>query len=68
LAFLETINEDDIFFYDMSAVDKCPTYKKQLETNFAAWLKAKYGTADAWKQAWEARRLMKSRWTGGRAD
>ena len=52
LAFLETVNETNVFCYQFSEVDKCPTYKKQLETNFAIWLKAKYGTADAWKQAW----------------
>ncbi len=52
LCFLEGINENDIFFFDLANVEKCPTYKKRLEQNFAAWLKERYGSAAAWKKAW----------------
>jgi hypothetical protein len=52
LAFLEGINENNIFFFDLANVEKCPTYKMRLEQNFAAWLKEQYGDATAWKKAW----------------
>jgi hypothetical protein len=53
LAFIETTNEDSMFFYTFSgAIDKCPTYKEALRKQFAAWLKQKYVTQDALSQAW----------------
>ncbi len=54
LAFLEVQNEDDIFFYTFSAIDKCPTYKQKMRERFGAWLRTKYGTQEALAKAWGA--------------
>jgi len=53
LAYLEVMNEDNIFFWAMDgALQKCPTYKRKLEERYAAWLKEKYKTQEAWRAAW----------------
>lgn len=53
LAYVELQNEDDIFFYTNSgAFNSCPTYRQKFIERFADWLKAKYGTTDALRQAW----------------
>jgi len=53
LSFIELQNEDDIFFYTSeSAFKACPTYTKLFTARFTDWLKVKYGTEDALKQAW----------------
>lgn len=53
LCYVELQNEDDIFFWSAGpALDKCPTYKKAVLAQWAAWLQAKYGTEAAWRQAW----------------
>ncbi len=52
LAFLECINEDDIFFWSLGNVAKCPAYMKRFEQDFAAWLKEQYGDEAAWRKAW----------------
>lgn len=54
LCFIELQNEDDIFFYTSTNVfDHCPTYKKQFVHRFSDWLKARYGSEDALKKAWQ---------------
>jgi hypothetical protein len=53
LAFVEMQNEDDIFFFTTTAaLAACPTYRKQLESRFAGWLKTRYGSRDALAAAW----------------
>jgi len=53
LAYLEVMNEDNIFFWSMGgALEKCPTYKRKFEERYAAWLKEKYKTPEAWRAAW----------------
>ena len=53
LSYIELQNEDDIFFYTSStAYDDFPTYRKLLETRFAEWLKARYGTQEKLAAAW----------------
>jgi len=53
LAYLEVFNEDNIFFFAMDGVlAKCPTYKRKVEERYAAWLKEKYKTPEAWRAAW----------------
>jgi hypothetical protein len=53
LSYIELQNEDDIFFYTTSNVlNKCPTYRKNLEQRFAKWLLAKYKTQEALATAW----------------
>ena len=54
LCFIELQNEDDIFFYTSEgAFNACPTYKKQFQARFAAWLKERYGSEEKLKTAWE---------------
>ena len=52
LCYIEAQNEDDIFFFTSTVLDKCPTYKKAVMTQFSTWLGEKYGTTDALKTAW----------------
>ena len=53
LSYIELQNEDDIFFWTSSAAyNDFPTYRKQLETRFAEWLKARYGTQEKLAAAW----------------
>ncbi len=53
LAYIELQNEDDIFFYTNEKVfNACPTYRKHFVERFSEWLKAKYGSEAALKQAW----------------
>lgn len=53
LCYIELQNEDDIFFYtNENAVNACPTYKAFFVKRWSQWLKAKYGTTAALKQAW----------------
>jgi hypothetical protein len=54
LSFIELQNEDDIFFYTSEkAFSACPTYKKLFMARFCDWLKAKYGSEDGLKKAWQ---------------
>jgi hypothetical protein len=54
LCFIELQNEDDIFFYTSEgAFNACPTYKKRFLERFAAWLKARYGSQEKLRSAWE---------------
>jgi len=52
LSYIETQNEDDIFFYNSTVLDKCPTYKAATNARFAAWLQAKYKDLNGLKAAW----------------
>jgi len=53
LAFIELQNEDDIFWnHTQRQMDECPTYKRMLHEQFAAWLKKKYGTEEKLLAAW----------------
>ena len=67
LAFLEVQNEDDIFFYTFSAIDKCPTYKQKMRERFGAWLLAHYGTQAGLAKAWGAA-LNAGETAGGSVD
>ena len=54
LASVEIQNEDDIFWGAMKQVyPACPTYARRLEGRFADWLKARYGSPEKLKAAWE---------------
>ena len=54
LSFIEMQNEDDIFFYtSTNAFKACPTYQKLFVERFSDWLKAKYGSEDKLKAAWQ---------------
>src|SRR5581483_595195 len=54
LCFIELQNEDDIFFYTSEkAFSACPTYKKHFLSQFAAWLKKRYGSQEKLASAWE---------------
>ena len=56
LASVEIQNEDDIFWgIDEARLSACPTYARRLEGRFADWLKAKYGSQEKLKAAWEKR-------------
>jgi hypothetical protein len=53
LSFIEFQNEDDIFFFtSATALNACPTYKKEFMRRFADWLKLRYGTLDELAKAW----------------
>jgi len=54
LSFIEMQNEDDIFFYtSTNAFKACPTYQKLFVQRFSDWLKAKYGSEEKLKTAWQ---------------
>ena len=54
LSFIELQNEDDIFFYTSEdAFKACPTYTKRFTGQFTDWLKARYGSDEGLKKAWE---------------
>lgn len=56
LAYIEIQNEDDIFFYGLDRnVKQCPTYYAMMKRQFSDWLKEKYGTEEAWQEAWAER-------------
>ncbi|HAQ17650.1 MAG TPA: hypothetical protein DCR40_00255 [Prolixibacteraceae bacterium] len=59
LSFIEFQNEDNIFW---SAIEKTleqtPTYKAMLSRKFSQWLKAKYGTDEQLKKAWNNEGLL----------
>ena len=53
LSYIELQNEDDVFFYSFGhTLDACPTYRKQLNERFAAWVQARYGSPEALAKAW----------------
>ncbi|MEI8341629.1 MAG: hypothetical protein WCH43_08865 [Verrucomicrobiota bacterium] len=55
LAYIELQNEDDIFFFTTNdALNKFPTYKKNLMQRFAQWLQAKYKDQAGLKTAWDS--------------
>lgn len=55
LSFIEIQNEDNAFFATtIGMMEDCPTYKRMICKQFATWLREKYGTQEALKQAWGA--------------
>ncbi len=53
LAFIELQNEDNIFWPStLSAVNQCPSYKKEFCRQFSQWLKDKYGNHESLVKAW----------------
>lgn len=53
LSFVELQNEDNAFFpTTLQFMEDCPTYKELICRQFSSWLKKKYGTQSALKQAW----------------
>jgi hypothetical protein len=53
LAFIELQNEDNIFWSAIEeTLKQTPTYRALLCKKFSQWLKRKYGTDAALKQAW----------------
>ncbi len=67
LSYVELQNEDDIFFYtSSSAYNDFPTYRKLLESRFAEWLKAKYGTQERLAAAWSGALKNGERLSAGR--
>jgi hypothetical protein len=56
VAFVEITNEDSLFMWDArKRLEALPDYyAKILREQYNAWLKKKYGTTDALRQAWAA--------------
>ena len=55
---VELVNEDCAYFYTMmAALERSRTLKARVGREFAAWLKAKYGTEEAFFKAWGANSL-----------
>jgi len=54
VAFVEITNEDSLFMWgSRRSLEALPDfYAKILRGKYAAWLKARYGTTDALRQAW----------------
>lgn len=53
IAFLEIFNEDSALFGGINGVlSRSPTLRKRTGERFADWLKAKYGTEEAFLEAW----------------
>jgi hypothetical protein len=53
LTFIELQNEDNIFWGAIEeTLKQTPTYRKMLCEKFSAWLRKKYGTAEALRKAW----------------
>ena len=53
LAYIELHNEDDIFFgRTYRLLEKMPTYKEWFDERYSGWLKGKYGSQAALKEAW----------------
>lgn len=53
LSFIEFQNEDDIFWGAIEeSLKQTPTYRKMLCRKFSQWLKAKYGTDEQLRKAW----------------
>ncbi|WP_166822830.1 hypothetical protein [Thalassoroseus pseudoceratinae] len=71
LAVLETHNEDSIFWHfplgDLRDPKKFPLHSKRLRQKFFAWVKQKYGSEAATKQAWGRLRRGDS-WQNGELE
>ena len=53
LAYIELQNEDDIFFFTTDdALNKFPTYQKNLLGRYAKWLEENYADRDGLRAAW----------------
>lgn len=53
LAYVEIINEDNMYFYHaVNRIAKTPYYKKRLAEMFSDWLTEKYGSAEKLREAW----------------
>lgn len=53
LAFIEIINESDIFFYPFRDIyNALPTYRQMLIERFSDWLREKYGDHEGLVAAW----------------
>jgi len=50
ISMIETCNEDSMFFYTSESL--APHYKQELNRQWNAWLKKKYGTQDELVKAW----------------
>lgn len=58
LAFLEIINESDIFFFPTRTIfDALPTYREDLIKRYSDWLYQRYGDHESLVQAWGERAL-----------
>jgi hypothetical protein len=54
LAYVEIINEDNLFFYHaLRRILETPTYKARFSRSFSEWLTKRYGNQDALKKAWK---------------
>lgn len=71
LAVVETHNEDTVFFHtplnDLHQGKKWPKHSQRLRKRWFEWVKARYGTEDAVKQAWGNLR-RKDDWAGGELE
>ena len=53
LSFVEIQNEDNAFFpTTLQWMEDCPTYKAMICRQFSQWLKRKYGSQEALREAW----------------
>jgi hypothetical protein len=54
LSYVETHNEDDIFFWTTPpALSQYPTYARLLQKHYVEWLTSKYGSQDKLAAAWD---------------
>jgi len=63
---LEIQNEDSFFFWTFDAKQIPDPQLKLLETQFASWLKNRYGTLDAALQTWGGSKLARDRFDENR--
>ena len=66
VAIIQVQNEDGMFFWTMQGMK--PEQQALLGGKFAAWLSAKYGTADAAKAAWAGASQPGDDWAGGKVS
>jgi hypothetical protein len=61
VAYIETVNEQSIFFYtSMAPLKASPTLRKQVAKRFCRWLREKYGSHVKLEKAWGGRQAFDS--------
>ncbi|MFP4380637.1 MAG: hypothetical protein ACLFUS_09065 [Candidatus Sumerlaeia bacterium] len=61
IAFVEIYNEDSsLFFGTNTKIQQSPIMRRYISGRFADWLKDKYETEAAWRQAWGDEVIIKS--------
>ncbi len=53
LAYVEIINEDNLYFYHAwNRINRTPYYKKLFSERFSEWLRERYGSQEELEKAW----------------